>query len=153
MRKDNISDDATEAFRFYAACGRLTAAELEEKVRQEIYTKSKREFLYNGGPHLPSDATAYAVMQAEDAVAEMQAEFLDILAVERTLMQLDEAQRKAVEIVYFAKPDQELEKGEISRRVHQAEIEIPASTDTIFRWLRLARKTFAQVRGLRILQK
>jgi len=153
MRKDNIRDYATEAFRFYAACGRLTAAELEEKVRQEIYTKSKREFLHNGGPHLSSDATAYAVMQAEDAVAEMQAEFLDILAVERTLMQLDEAQRKAVEIVYFTKPDQELEKGEISRRVHQAEMEIPASTDTIFRWLRLARKTFAQARGLRILQK
>ena len=33
MRKDNIRDYATEAFRFYAACGRLTAAELEEKVR------------------------------------------------------------------------------------------------------------------------
>lgn len=119
-------------------------------MRQEIYTKSKREFLHNGGPHLPSDATAYAVMQAEDAVAEMQAEFLDILAVERTLMQLDEAQRKAVEIVYFTKPDQELEKGEISRRVHQAEMEIPASERNIYLWLRRVRRIFAKERGLRI---
>ena len=150
MRKDNIRDYSTEAFRFYAACGRLTAAELEEKVRQEIYTKSKREFLHNGGPHSPSDATAYAVMQAEDAVAEMQAEFLDILAVERTLVQLDEAQRKAVEIVYFTKPDQELEKGEISRRVHQAEMEIPASERNIYLWLRHVRRIFAKERGLRI---
>lgn len=150
MRKDNIRDYATEAFRFYAACGRLTAAELEEKVRQEIYTKSKREFLHNGRPHQPSDATAYAVMQAEDAVAEMQAEFLDILAVERTLMQLDEAQRKAIEIVYFANPNQELEKGEISRRVHQAEMEIPASERNIYLWLRYVRRIFAKERGLRI---
>lgn len=152
MKKDNIRDYATEAFRFYAVCGRLTAAQLEQIVRDRIYEQSKREYR-RGGLGMHTDATAYAVMQAEDAVREMQAEFEDILAVERTLKRLTYAQRRAVELVYFAEPKREMERNDISDRVHQAELEIPASTDTIYRWLRSARMIFAEERGLRIRRK
>ena len=149
LKKDNIRDYATEAFRFYAACGRLTAAQLEQIVRDRIYEQSKREYRRSGlGMH--TDATAYAVMQAEDAVREMQAEFEDILAVERTLKRLTYAQRRAVELVYFAEPKRELERNDISDRVHQAELAIPASERSIYGWLARARRIFAEERGLRL---
>ncbi len=152
MKKDNIRDYATEAFRFYASCGKLSSAQLEQMVRDTIYEKSKREFCRSGmGMH--SDATAYAVMKAEDAVREMQAEFEDIIAVEKTMQRLTHHQRKAVEIVYFTDPDKELEKNDISNRVHQAELEIPASERSIYGWLYKARKIFAEERGLRTTKK
>lgn len=152
LKKDNIQDYATEAFRFYAACGRLTAEQLKQKVYDEIYTASKKEF-YRSGNGQHSDATACAVMKAEDAVREMQAEFEDILAVEKTMLQLNTHQRKAVEIVYFTEPEKDLEKGDISDRVHKAELEIPASEQSIYNWLKKARRTFAEERGLRISKK
>ena len=149
MKKDNIRDYATEAFRFYAACGKLTSAELEQMVRDRIYQQSKREFLRSGSG-VPFSPTEYAAMKAEDAVRDLQAEMMDIIAVEKTLKRLNSQQRKAVEIVYFTDAEKDLERNDISDRVHRAELEIPASTDTIFRWLRLARRTFAEERGLRI---
>lgn len=152
MKKDNIRDYATEAFRFYAACGRLTSEQLKQKVYDEIYTASKKEY-YRSGNGILSDATAYAVMKADDAVRSMQAEFEDIIAVEKTLIRLTRHQRMAVEIVYFAEPKRELGKGDISDRVHKAGIEIPASEDTVYRWLRKARRVFAEERGLRIAGK
>lgn len=148
MKKDNIRDYATEAFRFYAACGRLTAEELRQKVKEEIYRQSRREY-FRGGSGMPSDATAYAAIAAEDAVREMQAEFADILAVEKVLQRLNRQQRMAVEIVYFAEPERPLERNDISNRVHRAELEIPASERSIYGWLYRARRIFAEERGLR----
>lgn len=149
MKKDNIRDYATEAFRFYAACGRLTSEQLKKKVYDEIYTASKKEY-YRSGNGMPTDATACAVMKAEDTIKAMQAEFEDIIAVEKTMLQLNKHQRKAVEIVYFTEPEKDLEKGDISDRVHKAELEIPASEQSVYKWLRKARKMFAKERGLRI---
>jgi len=148
LKKDSIRDYATEAFRFYASCGRLSSEQLKEKVYEQIYQQSKREF-GNRGVIGFSDSTAYAVVKAEDAVAEMQAEFEDIIAVEKTLKQLNAPIRKAVEIVYFADPDRELKEGDISSRVHIAELSISASERTIYYWLRKARRVFAKQRGLR----
>ncbi|HBF65233.1 MAG TPA: hypothetical protein DDW34_05165 [Clostridium sp.] len=151
MKKDNIRDYATEAFRYYAACGRKTADECKDKVKEIIYEQSSREIVRSGsGTH--SDSTAYRAMEGEDASCEMAAEFLDIIAVEKTLMQLTEHQRAAVEIVYFTDAKKELEKGDISTRVHRAEIEIPASGMSIYRWLKSARYIFAKERGLRIIE-
>ena len=149
MKKDNIRDYATEAFRFYAACGKLTSAELEQMVRDCIYQQSKREVLRSGNG-MPSDATAVAVMKAEDAVQDLQAEMMDIIAVEKTLMRLNEQQRKAVEIVYFTDAEKDLEKNDISNRVHKAELYIPASEQSVYRYLKKAREIFAEERGLRI---
>lgn len=149
MKKDNIRDYATEAFRYYAACGRKTAEECKEQVKEMIYEQSSREIVRSGSGTY-SDSTAYSAMAAEDATCEMAAEFLDIIAVHKTLMQLNEHQRAAVEIVYCADAKMELQKGEISKRVHKAEMEIPASEQSIYNWLRKARKIFASERGLRI---
>lgn len=148
LKKDNIRDYATEAFRFYAACGKKTSGEIIEKVKAEIYTKSRKEYLRSGRGSA-DDATAYAVMAAEDAIKEMGAEISDIVAVEKTMWRLNTHQKKAVEIVYFTDADKSLEKNDISDRVHQAEIEIPASERSIYEWLAKARRIFAEERGLR----
>jgi hypothetical protein len=149
MKKDNIRDYATEAFRYYAACGRKSSDECMQKVKEIIYEQSTHEIIRSGSG-MRSDSTAYLAMAADDASYEMAAEFLDIMAVEKTLMQLNEYQRAAVEIVYFTDAKKELQKGEISKRVHKAELEIPASEQSVYNWLRKARKIFAAERGLRI---
>lgn len=150
MRKDNIRDYATEAFRYYAACGKLTSEELKQQVRDRIYEQSKRQ-INRTGSGTYSDSTAYAVMKAEDEILDMQADIMDIIAVEKTLRQLDKYQRMAIEIVYFAEADKELTRNDISQRVHKAELTIPAEERTIYRWLSKARKIFARERGLRII--
>ena len=124
MKKDSIRDYATEAFRFYASCGRLTSEQIKEKIYKEIYEQSKKEFGHCGIKGF-SDSTAYAVLKAEEAMTQMQAEFEDILAVERTLAQVNRHIKKAVEI------------------------EMPASERSIYYWLRKARIIFAEERGLR----
>lgn len=150
MKKDNIRDYATEAFRYYAACGMKTSEEIKQQVKKQIYDQSKRERIGSGsGAH--SDCTAYSVMAADDEMYEMAAEFLDIIAVEKTLRQLNKYQRTAVEIVYFAEANKELSKNDISQRVHKAELSIPAEERTIYRWLSKARKIFARERGLRVI--
>lgn len=148
MNKDNFRDYATEAFRFYAACGRLTADEIMQRVREDIYTETAGEYLVSGSGSY-SDAVAHAVMKAEDAIKEMGAEIADIVAVEKTMRRLNSSQKRAVEIVYFADPEGPLGKNEISDRVHKAEMEIHAVERTVYRWLATARKIFAEERGLR----
>lgn len=148
MNKDNFRDYATEAFRFYAACGKLTADEIMQRVREDIYTEAAGNFLLvSGGSY--SDAVAHAVMRAEDAIKEMGAEIADIVAVEKTMRRLNSNQKKAVEIVYFTDPEEPIGKNEISARVHKAEMEIHAGERTVYRWLATARKIFAEERGLR----
>lgn len=148
MKKDNIRDYATEAFRFYAASGRLTTEELKRKIYDRIYEQSRKEIIRSGsGMH--SDATAYAVIAAEEAVNSMKAEFEDIIAVEKTLQLLRPPEREAVEIVYFADADKPLRKGDISERAVKASLEIPADISMIYRYLRHARIIFAKERGLR----
>lgn len=152
MKKDNIRDYATEAFRFYAACGKLTSEELKQRVFDEIYTKSRREFFRNGSG-MPNDATAYAVMEAEEAIKDMRAEFEDIIAVEKTLYRLRPQAKRAVEIVYFTDADKPLCKGDISGRVQRASIQIPADVSVVYEWLWDARSIFAEERGLRTTKK
>ena len=149
MKKDNIRDYATEAFRFYAACGKLTTEELKRKVYDMIYEQSRKELVRSGrGMH--SDATAYAVIAAEEAIDSMKAEFEDIIAVEKTLHLLKKVEREAVEIVYFTDADKPLRKGDISDRVIRASMEIPADIRMVYRYLQRARDVFAKERGLRI---
>lgn len=152
MKKDNIRDYATEAFRFYAACGKLTSEQLKEKVYEDIYNHSKREYLRSGSG-MPKDATAHAVIAAEEALHDMKAEFEDIIAVEKTLQLLKAHERRAVELVYFTDAGKPLRRNEISERVERASIQIPADPSTIYNWLWRARKIFAEERGLRVTKK
>lgn len=152
MKKDNIRDYATEAFRFYAACGKLTSEQIKQKVYDDIYMQSKREYLRSGST-MHTSSVEYAVMKAEDAIREMESEIRDIMAVEKTLKRLMPYERKVVEIVYFTKPEDNIGKGEISDRVHRAMFEIPASERSVYGWLAKARWIFAEERGLRTTKK
>lgn len=152
LKKDNIRDYATEAFRFYAACGKLTAEQLKQKIYDDIYEQSRKEYLRSGSG-MPVDATAYAVIAAEKALGDMRAEFEDIIAVEKTLWRLRRQAKQAVEIVYFTDADKPLCKGDISERVQRASIQIPADVSAVYEWLWNARKIFAEERGLRTTKK
>lgn len=152
MKKDHIRDYATEAFRYYAACGCPTSEQVKEQIYTQISERSSRDYTEVAAVMSTSSATEYGAMAAEDAFERHKAEILDILAVEKALAELryDPAVIRAIEMVYFPNPDKELRKGDISDRVHVAELMIPASERTIYYWLKKARKIFARHRGLRI---
>jgi hypothetical protein len=146
--KNHIRDYATEAFRFYARNGKSA-----EKYKQKIYDEALQELSKEKGSGI-SKPTEAAIMRAETAVNEKVAEIKDMEAVELTMAELNASKYRdyvqAIEFVYFKDADKKLQKGDIYNRVHQAEINIPASERTIYNWLSKARKIFAINRGLRI---
>ena len=152
MQKDHIRDYATSAFRLYAAHGKPTRDQLRQRLYDEALEESKREIVHVRGI---SNPTQTAINQAEIAVINKRAELEDIEAVERTMTALAENPNSAViakviEMVYFVAPKKQLKKGDISDRVHKAELAIPASERQIYRWLKQARGFFAMERGLRL---
>lgn len=78
----------------------------------------------------------------------------DVAAVQSTLRRLSSDGREgvvdAVRAVYFAAPDTEIAKGDISARVELFAASSYISVPTVYRWLRNARLRFARERGLRI---
>lgn len=148
--KDYIRDYATAAFRFYAS-KKMTSDEYKQKIYDEAlenYTKKMK----GSGISCPTES---AVIAAENEVIQKLAEIKDMEAVEMTLAEIQcgcerSAIKQAIEIVYFTDANKELKKGDISDRVHKAELEIPASQATIYRWLKNTRKMFAMHRQLRI---
>lgn len=90
------------------------------------------------------------MIHKEQIMQERVTELADLEAVETTLKICGPDVRRAVEMVYFYKPYEALEWGDIKDRVHYAEIHIPASESTIYRWLKIARILFAEERGLRV---
>ncbi|MFT8889465.1 MAG: hypothetical protein ABF904_11690 [Ethanoligenens sp.] len=149
--KDHIRDYATAAFRYYAELGCPTYELLKKQIYDKALIQSKKELGHTNGISKP---TEYAIMNAERAVENHEAELRDILAVQEVIERLNFKKNydivRAVRMVYFADADKPLEKGSISARVHQAELEIPASERQIYYWLNQARKIFAEERGLRI---
>lgn len=148
--RDHTRDYATEAFRFYARCGKPSYSELKARILNEAFEASKREIVHSGNIAKP---TEFAVINAQNALDERQGELLDILAVERVLKIADSEMRRALDIVYFTDADKDLQKGDISARVHKAELEIPASEHTVYRRLAKARELFVLERGLRLRNK
>ena len=145
--KDHLRDYATEAFRYYARCGRPTYEEMKRAIYNMVYESSRRDLTRVKGV---SNPTQQAVIKAEAAVDAKMGELLDILAVESALRLMRPEWKRAVEIAYFAEAQYELERGEIKNRVTKAEIEIPASCRQVYRWLKKARELFAVERGLRL---
>lgn len=160
--KDYTRDYATAAFRFYAENGKSS-----EKYRKKIYDEALENMSKSEGNTGVSKPTEAAIMAAEKAVNDKLAELKDMEAVELTLAELqattsfsENSIRKsrcerrnivqAIEIVYFKDPEKELEKGDIHNRVHTAELFIPASESSIYRWLKQARQLFSEKRGLRL---
>lgn len=147
MKKNHYMDYAKAAFRLYAQVG--GAETFKQKIWNEAILAQERQE-GKSGLSKPSEA---AIIRAERAVEEAKATIWDLEAVERTLSQLEVKGRelvRAVQIVYMAEPHREPKRGELQDRTHRAELLIPASEKTIYRWLALARLIFAKERGLRV---
>lgn len=146
MRKTHYRDYATEAFRLLAREGSAAL------YRQKVYnTALARRGEAGSGIGSPTEA---AVIRAEQAVYEAEATIRDLEAAEAAVNVLEckygVAAVKALKRVYMAEADRDIKRGEISERVNKAIMNIPASEESIYRWLRFARTSFAKNRGLRI---
>lgn len=151
MKKDNIRDYATEAFRYYAAMGRPSYDAIKDKLYRFFLAEENRSDV--GSKDCLSKPTEQALINAQNRTDEFESELKDILAVENTLKILSYQKngadiKKAIEIVYFTNPTKDIGKGEISERVHAAELAIRITEPTVYRYLRQAREIFASERGL-----
>lgn len=148
MLKTHYRDYATEAYRLHARLG--SAAAYKRRVLAEALAR-RAEAGGSAGPGSPTEA---AVVRAEAALAETEGTIRDLEAVERAMERIGRMRGgtcilRAVREVYEAEADRPIERGEIARRVDRLSIGLPASPATIYRWLGLARKIFAEERGLR----
>ncbi len=146
MLKTHYRDYATEAFRLHARLG--SAAAYKRRVLAEALSRRAE-----GGGSLGSPTEA-AVVRAEAALAETEGTIRDLEAVERAMERIGRMRGgtcilRAVREVYEAAPEDELGRGEIQRRVERLSMELPAGRSSIFRWLAIARRVFAEERGLR----
>jgi len=155
LKKDNIRDYATEAFRFYALKGKPAYEDMRREVEGKAGGLLEKEL--NGHSGNVSNPTEYEVLARENALQRHQAELLDILAVNKVISMLEVNETgqqviKAVEAVYFPSPFRYPRRGEISQRVLKASEEVLfCNPATVYRHLRHARTMFAMERGLRIL--
>lgn len=148
MVKSNYRDYAVSAFRFFAEAGSSRA--YREMILADV-AQTHADGPAAKGYGSPTEAQ---VMRGEMALDNARAELADLEAVERTLDRIDHDRRaremrQAVRMVYMTDPDVDMDRAEISRRVAQASIMIPASERSVYYWLRLARDFFAEERGLR----
>ena len=143
MKKDHVRDYCTEMFRFYAKSG-----------SRNKYIKNLIDDLQRSKGSGICSPTEAALISKESAIADKAAELADIEAVDKVLHALDVCGHRsilqAIEHVYFKDCWRDLEKGDISDRVHYAELHIPASERQIYYWLRKARRMVASERGLRL---
>lgn len=140
---------AIGAFRRYAITGSSV------KYKQKIYDEAIAEQQKKEGKSGISNPSEAAVMHAENALDKAAAYWLDLEAVENTILHIERTDAgnlimQALKTVYMAEPHKKLQRGEISERVHKAEIHIPASDRTIYRWLNAAVVKFAEERRLNI---
>ena len=140
--KGHIRDYATAAFRFWARWG-----------GKENYINNLLADLQGQKGSGVCNPTEAELIKKEELLKEKYAEIDDLTAVEMVLKVCElhyPEVYKAVEMVYLDKPFQDLEWGDIKRRVHYAETQIPASERQVYRWLWKARALFAEERGLRL---
>ena len=145
MKKDNIRDYATEAFRFYAI-NNYNA----DKYKNKIYCEALEYQQKKEGISGISKPTESVIIYAENAIQQKLSEIYDMEAVEDVVKILESENKdklKALKIVYL-RPEK-IERGDIQKRVIKAENEIPAGQNTVYRYLREARYIFAELRGLR----
>ena len=148
MLKTHYRDYATEAYRLHARLG--SAAAYKRRVLAEALAR-RAEAGGSAGPGSPTEA---AVVRAEAALAETEGTIRDLEAVERAMERIGRMRGgtcilRAVREVYEAAPEGELGRGEIQSRVDRLSVELPAGRSSIFRWLAIARRVFAEERGLR----
>lgn len=148
MLKTHYRDYATEAFRLHARLGSA------EAYKRRVLAEALARRAESGGSAGPGSPTEAAVVRAEAALAETEGTIRDLEAVERAMERIGRMRGgtcilRAVREVYEQGADRPLARGEIARRVDRLSVALPASPATIYRWLGLARKIFAEERGLR----
>lgn len=147
MKKDNIRDYATEAFRYYAAIGKPTYRTLKAQLLYEVMEQYQKVHEKNTGIGRPTEA---AVLYAEEQLQKRNAELLDILAVETVYNDANDDVKEIIEIVYFDEPKKPLKKGDISARVCKASMNTYKAPSKVYAALKAVRIRFAEERGLRI---
>lgn len=142
MKKDNIRDYATEAFRFWARHGCPTYDEAVERIKHRALNRAFGT--------APEKALVYAEAEVEKASAGL----CDIKACSQVFRTLDDTGRElvceAVRAVYMIEPWRTPKRGELSRRVLAFALKVPLSERQVYQYLKQARDLFAVVRGLRL---
>ena len=152
MRKDNIRDYATEAFRFFAMYGgydeykRQKMTEIYQSMAQSETVRTKN------GIHKPTESQ---VIKAEEEYQRLFGEAEDVRAVERVIYLASQMKNgkdivDCIRGVYFVEPSKRLDKGDIQTRVDDLAEKIYKSPRDIYRCLAKARQMFAEERCLRI---
>lgn len=148
MIKTHYRDYATEAWRLYARLGSA------EAYKRRIYAEAQQRHAEGGSGGVGSPTEA-AVLRGEAAIAEKESVWRDLEAVERAMERIASRRNgdcilRAVREVYQVHADVPLERGDVANRVIRLSIAMPANEATIYRWLGIARRVFAEERGLRI---
>lgn len=131
MIKETIRDYAVDAFRFFAG---FKVSHDKDKIRAALHKR-----------RMSSGIKYPAVVDAE---------LLDLYAVSETIeaiskMRIGDDILKCLRTVYFTNPDEDLKKGDIEKRVVYCSVQFHLATVTVYRYLSIARRTFAAARGLR----
>lgn len=140
--RDHTRDYCFAAFRFWARWGGK-----ENFVNQKL-----ADLRLQKGTGICSSTESIAVKR-DQIMRELQAEIDDLEAVEKVVNACRQNYPEiwqALNTVYFYKPYEDFDWGEIVQQVHFASLQIPASERQVYRWLRQARMLFAEERGLRL---
>lgn len=149
MRNDHTRAYAIAAFRFYAVEG--SAEGYRQRIWNEaVADREQRELRGESGTSAPTES---AIIHAEAALKAKLGAIADLEAVEKTMHIIaglwpGNIRARAVKMVYMAEPERKIERGEISERVHEAEIYLHTSERNIWRWLSDACVIFAVERIL-----
>ena len=150
MKQEHYRDYATAAYRIRARLG--SAREYAAKIWDQAMAQNPGQEGPTGGLGNPTEA---AVIAAERSLEEKRAVLEDLEAADRAMQIIrskpqGEDMLDALRIVYMSEPDRPMQRGEIAARAQAAAEEIHVDIATIYRWLWMARRLFAQERGLRV---
>ena len=149
MKKKHYRDYATDAFRILALYG------YSEKYKQRVISESREAASDLGTKiyHGVSSPTEAEVIRAQDALDEKMSTIADLEAAERALEILKNRfgadAATAVRICYMSEPHRPAERKEIERNVIFAMMNLHMSERVVYKYLAIARHTFAIERGLR----
>lgn len=150
MKKEHYRDYATAAYRMRARLG--SSLEYAAKIWDEAMMQNPGREGPAGGLGNPTEA---AVIAAERSLEEKRAVLEDLAAADRAMQIIENKSQgagmlDALRIVYMSEPDRPMKRSEIAARAQAAAEECHVDIATIYRWLWMARRLFAQERGLRV---
>ncbi len=143
LKKDNVRDYATEAFRYWASVGCPTYDEAVARIKKRALEKAKGQ-----SAEIKAAFVSACIDQRQGALA-------DIKACDECFCYLrahgKECVCSAVREIYMAFPRKRLARGELSGRAVRFGMENYYSAAQVYRFLEEACDRFAVYRGLRCL--